>query len=54
MTAIKPVALSALHGYWGSDNSQHDNFVGVDGHVHELYIAPNTAGWVDRDLTALA
>jgi hypothetical protein len=41
---------SALDGYWGSDNSQHVNFIGTDGHVHELYIHPG-AGWVDNDLT---
>ena len=28
-------------------------FIGVDGDVHELYIAPG-AGWVDNNLTALA
>ena len=44
---------SALDGYWGSDNSQHVNFISVDGHVHELYIHPG-AGWVDHDVTALA
>jgi len=43
---------SALDGYWGSDNSQHVNFISVDGHVHELYIHPG-AGWVDNDLSAL-
>ena len=46
-------AGSALDGYWGGDNSQHVNFVGTDGHVHELYIAPGGA-WVDNDLTAFA
>jgi hypothetical protein len=49
-----PVAGTALASYWGSDNSQHVNFIGVDGDVHELYIAPDTAGWVDKNLTALA
>jgi hypothetical protein len=53
MTATKPVSDSPLDGYWGSDNSQHVNFSGTDGHVHELYIVPG-AGWVDNDLTALA
>jgi hypothetical protein len=53
MTAIKPETGSSLTGYWGSDNSQHVNFFGVDGHVHELYIVPG-AGWVDNDLTKLA
>jgi hypothetical protein len=54
MTAVKPESGSALHGYWGSDGSQHVNFIGVDFHLHELYIAPNTAGWTDNDLTQLA
>jgi hypothetical protein len=53
MTAIKPETGSSLTGYWGSDNSQHVNFIGLDGHVHELYILPG-ADWVDNDLTALA
>ena len=33
-----------------SDSSQHVNYVGTDGHVHELYIHPG-AGWVNNDLT---
>ena len=41
---------TALDGYWGSDSSQHVNFIGTDGHVHELYIHPG-AGWVNNDLT---
>ncbi|MFM0367445.1 hypothetical protein, partial [Paraburkholderia sediminicola] len=41
---------SALDGYWGSDSSQHVNFISVDGHVHELYVRPG-AGWVDNDLS---
>jgi hypothetical protein len=53
MTAVKPETGSSLTGYWGSDNSQHVNFIGLDGHVHELYILPG-AGWVDNDLTELA
>ena len=44
---------SSLHAYWGSDSSQHVNFLTDDGHVHELYIHPG-ASWVDNDLTALA
>ncbi len=51
---VRPGADSALDGYWGSDSSQHVNFIGVDNHVHELYIAPGAGGWVDNDLTALA
>ena len=42
---------SALDGYWGSDSSQHVNFIDGNGHVHELYIYPGAAGWVDNDLT---
>jgi hypothetical protein len=38
-----------MDGYWGSDSSQHVNFIGVDGDVHELDIAPG-AGWVDNNL----
>jgi hypothetical protein len=44
---------SALDAYWGSDSSQHVNFIGTDGHVHELYIHPG-AGWVNNDLAVLA
>jgi hypothetical protein len=50
---VLPKAGTALTGYWGSDNSQHVNFIGSDGHVHELYIHPG-ANWVNNDLTALA
>ena len=42
---------SGLDGYWGSDNSQHVNYLDAAGHVHELYIHPGAAGWVDNDLT---
>jgi Peptidase A4 family len=31
---------SALDGYWGTDNSQHVNYISTDGHIHELYIHP--------------
>ena len=50
---VAPAVGSALDGYWGSDGSQHVNFVGADNHVHELYIAP-VRNWVDNDLTLLA
>ncbi len=55
--AVAPFPPTALDCYWGSDNSQHVNFIGFSGedaHVHELYITPGAAGWVDNDLTALA
>jgi hypothetical protein len=44
---------TALVSYWGIDSSQHVNYIGTDGHVHELYIRPGS-GWVDNDLTELA
>jgi hypothetical protein len=46
-------ASSALNGYWGTDGSQHVNFLDINGHVHELYILPGQ-GWVDNDLTQMA
>ena len=53
--AVDPVVGDReLHGYWGNDSSQHVNFIGTDGDLHELYIAPGTNGWVDNNLTALA
>ncbi len=52
--AVAPVQNTALDSYWGSDSSQHVNFIGVDARLHELYIAPGAAGWVDNDLTKLA
>jgi hypothetical protein len=53
--AVDPIVGDReLHGYWGSDSSQHVNFIGVDGDLHELYIAPGTNGWVDNNLTQLA
>jgi hypothetical protein len=52
--AVAPVDNTSLDSYWGSDNSQHVNFIGVDAHLHELYSAPDTAGWVDNDLTKVA
>ncbi len=51
--AAAPTVGSALDGYWGTDSSQHVNFIGTDNHIHELYIAPSR-NWVDNDLTALA
>ena len=53
--AVDPVVGDReLDGYWGSDGSQHVNFIGTDGDVHELYIAPGANGWVDNNLTQLA
>jgi hypothetical protein len=51
--AVPPAAGTAIDGYWGSDSSQHVNYVGTDGHIHELYIHPG-AGWVDNNLTNFA
>jgi hypothetical protein len=53
MTAILPREATPMEGYWGGESSVHVNFVGVDNHAHELYIAPGRS-WVDNDLTALA
>jgi hypothetical protein len=47
-----PLGLAAGRWSWQLF-SQHVNFIGLDGHVHELYILPG-AGWVDNDLTQLA
>jgi hypothetical protein len=49
-----PVVPPIMDGYWGSDSSQHVDFIGTDGHLHELFIAPGAAGWVDHDLSKLA
>jgi hypothetical protein len=50
---ITPSRVSSLCGYMAQDNGQHVNFIGTDGHVHELYIHPG-AQWVNNDLTHLA
>lgn len=43
-----------LDAYWGSDHTQHVNYVDlVTEHVHELYNGP-AGGWVDNDLTNMA
>jgi hypothetical protein len=53
--AVDPIIGNrGLHGYWGSDSSQHVNFIGADGDLHELCIAPGTDDWVDNNLTQLA
>ena len=51
--AVAPAAHTALNGYPLSDDSQHVNYVGVDNHIHELFISRG-AGWADNDLTAIA
>ena len=51
----QPAGSGPLRGYVQGDGSQHVNFIGQDGHVHELYRSPDPAAqWVDNDLTALA
>ena len=45
------VAAKALGGYWGTDSSQHVNYIDGAGPVHELYICPFAVGCVDNDLT---
>ena len=47
--------MYALDGYSQGDGSQHVNFIGSSGHVHELYRSPDPAAqWTDNDLTVLA
>ena len=50
-TNVTVASGSMLAGYYGTDTSQHINFIGTDGHVHELY-ANKGAGWAINDLTA--
>jgi hypothetical protein len=45
--------ISALDAYAGTDGGQHVNFIGADGHVRELYLAPGKQ-WVNNDLTQLS
>ena len=47
---ILPIAGSPLCGYWQEDDSQHVDFIGVDGHVHELYL-DRGASWVSNDIS---
>jgi hypothetical protein len=48
---VAPTRGSALDGYVGPDDGQHVNFIGLDGHLHELYIHPH-AQWIDTDLNS--
>jgi hypothetical protein len=50
---ITPSRTSSLCGYMAQDNGQHVNFIGTDGHVHELYIHPG-AQWINNDLIVLS
>lgn len=50
--AYLPAARSALDGYQTTfNNQQHVNYIGADGHVHELVY---TNHWSHNDLTAAA
>jgi hypothetical protein len=50
--SIEPATGSALDGYQTSfNNQQHVNYIGTDGHVHELVY---TDRWGHTDLTAAA
>ncbi len=53
---IVPKVSRAFNAYWGTDNSQHVNYLGSDNHIHELYRASGASptDWTDNDLTALA
>jgi hypothetical protein len=50
--AVLPNPTTALDGFRLGDDSEHVNFIGIDGHVHEL--THTGAGWVDHNLTTLA
>jgi hypothetical protein len=50
---IAPSRISSLCGYMAQDNGQHVNFIGTDGHIHELYNL-HSAQWLNNDLTQLA
>jgi hypothetical protein len=50
---VAPAAGSRLDGYWGTDSSQHVNFIGTDGDAHELYIHPG-ASWANNNLTQMS
>ena len=52
-SSIFPAANSALDAYADLDGGQHINFIGTDGHVHELYIA-QSGHWIDNDLNQLS
>ena len=34
-STVLPAPGTALDGYWGLDGSQHVNYIGTDGYVHE-------------------
>ena len=49
-----PLAVSAIDGYATPWNSQqHVDYIGQDGHVHELYFS-DSGGWVHNDLSEFA
>ena len=50
---VPAVPESHLAGYWDGAG-QHVNYIGVDGHVHELYNGFFSSGWVDNDLSISA
>ena len=56
LTGATPAFVNlGLDGYSQADGSQHVNFIGGSGHVHELYRSPDPAArWIDNDLTKLA
>ncbi len=44
---------NALTSYWGSDGSEHINYISNNGHIHELFGHPG-ATWGNNDLTSLS
>jgi hypothetical protein len=52
VTKGTPSARHALSSFWGSDNSQHVNYIDGSGHVHQLYNG-RSAGWIEGDFNAI-
>jgi len=50
---VSAAAGSRLDAYWDGAG-QHVNYIGVDGHVHELYNGSFSSGWVNNDLSVSA
>jgi hypothetical protein len=54
-TTMMAASGSALDGYATTyNNQQHVNYLGTDGHVHELVWNSNSGSWQDNDLSGLA
>jgi hypothetical protein len=53
--AAHPTYPNPVAGYYQTnDDSRHVFFVDGSGHIHEMYLSPGAAHWVEHDLTATA